>query len=94
MLTIIAIRDIAIILLALESILIGVLLTFLILEVRSLTRMLQTEVKPLLNSVNETAATVKGTTQFLSSNVAQPMIRVASVGAGISGAIQSLRRKE
>ncbi len=88
------IRDIAIILLALESIIVGILLIVLILEVRNLARMLQTEIKPMLASLNETAATVKGTTTFLSNNVAQPFIRASSVAAGVGGAVRGLRRSD
>ncbi len=88
-----AIRDIAIIVLAVESIVVGILLIVLILEIRNLARMLQTEVKPMLASLNETAATVKGTTTFLSNNVAQPFIRASSVAAGVGGVLSGLRRK-
>jgi hypothetical protein len=88
------VRDLAIILLAVESIVVGILLIILILEVRSLARLLQTEIKPLLTSVNETAATIKGTTAFLSDNVAGPVIRMASVAAGVGRAIRTLRRSD
>jgi hypothetical protein len=88
------IRDLAIILLAVESIVVGILLIILILQVRGLARMLETEIKPLLTSVNETAATIKGTAAFMSDNVAEPIIRAASAAAGVRRAILILRRSD
>jgi hypothetical protein len=90
---IVIVRDVAIIVLALESIVIGLLLIILIWQVRSLAKLLQTEVKPMLDSVNETARTVKGTTAFLSDNVAAPLIRAASIAAGVNRAIRTFQQR-
>jgi len=84
-------RDIMLILLALETLIVGVLMIVLILQIRSLIRLLQSEIRPILNSVNETATTVKATTAFLSKNVASPVIRVASFSAGAAKAIRMFR---
>ena len=78
-------RDVAIIILALESIIIGILLAFLILQVRALVRFLREEIQPILDSVNETTSTVRGTTAFVSDTVVRPVMRVA-------GLISALRR--
>lgn len=90
---IVIVRDVAIIVLALESIIIGLLLIVLIWQVRGLANLLQTEIKPILDSVNETARTVKGTTAFLSDNVASPLIRAASVAAGVNRAVRTFRER-
>ncbi|MFQ6057947.1 MAG: hypothetical protein ACE5MB_03580 [Anaerolineae bacterium] len=90
---IVIVRDIAIIALALESLIIGLLLIVLIWQIRSLARLLEHEVKPILDSVNETASTVKGTTVFLSDNVISPIIRVASLASGVNRAIKVLTRR-
>jgi len=77
------IRDAAIVLVAFESILIGALLIILTIQVRGLVVLLRDEIRPLLESVNETVATVRGTTQFMSENVVSPTIRTASFLAGM-----------
>ncbi len=86
-----AARDIMIILLALETLIIGILMIVLIIQIRNLIRLFQTEIRPIFDSVNETAATVKTTTAFLSNNVASPVIRAVSFGAGAAQAIRTFR---
>jgi signal transduction histidine kinase len=75
--TVAVIRDIAIIILAVESLVIGVLLILLIIQMRSLTVMLQEEIQPILESARDTATTVRGTTVFISDTFVQPLIRAA-----------------
>jgi hypothetical protein len=82
------VRDVAIIFLALESIVIGVILLILIWEVRNLAKMLREDVKPILQSVDDTARTVRGTTTFVSSNFVTPLVRVSSFTSGI---VETLR---
>ena len=57
-------RDGAIILLAIESLIIGGLLVLLVWQVWRLVRLLEKEVKPLLDSANDTVSTMRGTTAF------------------------------
>lgn len=86
------VRDIAIIILAIESLLIGLFLIILIWQIRGLTRFLQDELQPIMDSATETVTTIRGTTVFLSDNVASPLIRVASFAAGVNRLLQTLRR--
>jgi len=83
-------RDVAIILLAVESIVIGVLLAVLLIQIRKLIRMLQEEIKPMIESANDTVKNVKGTTQFVSETVVTPLVRVKSYYAGTKQALQTL----
>ena len=83
-------RDVAIILLAVESIVIGVLLTVLLIQIRKLIRMLQEEIKPMLESANDTVKNVKGTTQFVSETVVTPLIKIKSYYAGTMQALHTL----
>ena len=71
-------RDIAIIVLALESIVIGVLLAVLVIQVIRLVKLLREEVLPILNSTQETVSTVRGTASFVSDHVVQPVVKVSS----------------
>ena len=84
------VRDLAIVLLALESVVIGVLLCILLLQVRKLVKLLREEIKPLLDSANETAATVQGTAGFVSENVVQPVIKFKSYAAGAKQTLRTL----
>ena len=88
-----SVRDLAIILLALESLVIGVVLVVLILEIRNLAKLLREEIKPILDSADETARTVRGTTSFVSETLVNPMIRASSVAAGVVQALRILTRR-
>jgi hypothetical protein len=70
------IRDIFIIFMALEFLLIGVALVILIIQLATLINLLQNEVKPILESTSETANTLRGTAVFLSDNLVEPVIRL------------------
>jgi predicted tellurium resistance membrane protein TerC len=70
------IRDIFIIFMALESLVLGVALVILIVQMARLINLLQNEVKPILESTNETVSTLRGTTAFLSDNLAGPVIKL------------------
>ena len=86
-------RDVAIIVLALESIIIGILLVFLILQVQALVRLLREEIRPILDSVNETASTVRGTTAFVSDTVVSPVMRVVGIVAALRRIFHVLTRR-
>jgi hypothetical protein len=77
------IRDIFIIFMAFESIVIGVSLVVLVIQVSTLINLLQNEVKPILKSTKETVDTLKGTTEFLSSNLVEPVIKLNGYLAGM-----------
>jgi hypothetical protein len=77
------IRDIFIIFMALESLLIGAALIVLIVQVSSLINLLQNEVRPILDSTNETVNHLRGTTEFLGENVVEPVIKLSSYLAGM-----------
>ncbi len=68
------IRDIAIIIIAVQSIVIGVMLGILIWQVWRLVKMIQNEIKPLIDDAQTTVKTVRGTATFLSDNMVEPVI--------------------
>lgn len=76
-------RDAAIIFVAFETLLIGVLLIILMLQVQALLRLLREEIQPMLAAINETLATVRGTTQFVSENVVSPVVKWSGYLAGL-----------
>lgn len=77
------VRDIFIIFLALESVVIGIVLVILVVQVSTLINLVQNEIKPILKSTTDTVNTLKGTTQFLSQNLVAPVIKANSYSAGI-----------
>jgi hypothetical protein len=76
------IRDIFIIFMAFESLLIGAALVILVIQFASLINLIQNEVKPILESTTETVNTLRGTTAFLSENMVGPVIKLNSYLAG------------
>jgi hypothetical protein len=77
------IRDIAIIVVAIESIFVFLLLGILVWQVWRLTKMIQTEVKPILDDAQDTLGTLRGTTTFVSDHVVTPVTRTTSKVAGM-----------
>jgi hypothetical protein len=73
------VRDIFIILMALESLLIGLTLTILIIQIARLTNLLENEIKPILASTNETISNLRGTSKFLSDNLVEPVIKLNEI---------------
>jgi MFS family permease len=83
-------RDVFIIFMALESLVIGVALVVLIVQLAVLTNLLKHEIKPILEATQETANTVRGTTLFLSENLVEPVMKLNSYVAGLSRLVETL----
>jgi hypothetical protein len=77
------VRDIFIIFMALESLLIGAALIVLIIQLANLINLLQNEVKPILKSTTDTVNTLRGTTEFMSEHLVEPVIKLNSYLAGL-----------
>lgn len=88
--TIEAVRDIFLIVLALEFCLFGIVLVILLVMVIRLINMLEFEIKPILDKTNETVNTVRGTTLFMSENVVKPVTRARAQSAGIMRGLRVL----
>jgi hypothetical protein len=88
------IRDIFLIFMALESLLIGVALIVLITQVASLVNLLQNEVRPILKATNETVNTLRGTAEFLGENVVEPVIKLNGYLAGLQRVLELMGLKK
>lgn len=79
------VRDVFIIILALQAILITLALVVLVVQVANLVNLLQTEIKPLLSNLQETLNTAKGSAQFVGESLATPIIKASGflAGAGV-----------
>jgi hypothetical protein len=88
------IRDVFIIVVALESLVIGAALIILILQLASLINLLQNEVRPILNATNETVNHLRGTAEFLGENVVEPVIKLNGYLASMSRVIELMGIKK
>jgi hypothetical protein len=84
------VRDVAIVLLALESVVIGVLFVIMLIQIRQLIRVLRDEIGPILRSTQETTNTVRGTTTFVSEQIVTPLIKASSYATGTMQAVRNL----
>jgi hypothetical protein len=85
------IRDVVIVFMAAEALLIGLALVLLIVQLARLTALLQNEIRPILMSTQETLDTVRGTTTFLGNNLVDPVIKANSSLAAVRRALNLLR---
>lgn len=75
-------RDLAVIALALEGILIIAAIAILIVQVARLANVFKNEVKPILENTQETVQAARLTTEFVGKNAAEPFIRSRSFVSG------------
>ena len=85
------IRDIFIIFMAVETLVIGLVLIILIIQLARLINLLQNEIKPILNSTNESVDTLRGTIIFISDNLAEPIVKLNEYMAAVKQLGEFLR---
>jgi len=88
------VRDVFIIFMALESLVLGVAMIILIVQLATLINLLQNDIKPIIKSTNETVNTLRGTVTFLSDNLSEPVILLNSYLAGIKQFMDTLRPRK
>lgn len=88
------IRDIFIIVVALESLVIGAALIVLIVQLASLINLLQNEVRPILNATSETVNNLRGTAEFLGESVIEPVIKLNGYLASMNRVIELMGIKK
>lgn len=89
------IRDVFIIVVALETLVIGIALVVLLIQLASLINLLQNEVRPILQATTETVNTLRGTAEFLGESVIEPVIKLNSYLASIQRVLElmGIKRK-
>ena len=88
------IRDVFIIVVALESLVIGVALIVLVVQLASLINLLQNEVRPILKATNDTVNNLRGTAEFLGENVVEPVVKLNGYLAGLSRMLELMGIKK
>lgn len=84
------VRDIIIIFLALESVILVGLMVALVIQMMSLVRLMRDEVRPLITSAQETVNSARGTTQFVSRKIVTPTAEAAANVAQVKRMFQVL----
>lgn len=84
------IRDLFIILLAIEGMFTGIALILLVLQLAALVNLLQNEIKPIVDNANATVQTVRGTAEFMSQNAVEPVMKFGMLVAGIGGVMREV----
>ncbi len=77
-------RDIIIIAMAMEGILIITSIAVLVVQIARLTNLVRSEVKPIVDGTRETVDGAKVTAEFVSKSLAEPLIQLKSFWAGLS----------
>ena len=85
------IRDVFIIFMALEFLLIGIVMIILIIQLARLSLLLQNEISPILESTQETANTLRGTTEFMSEHLVEPVLKLNQYLAGMNRIVDFFR---
>lgn len=88
------IRDVFIIVVALESLVIGVALVVLIVQLAGLINLLQNEVRPILKATNDTVNNLRGTAEFLGENMVEPVIKLNGYMAGLNRMLELMGVKK
>jgi hypothetical protein len=87
------VRDLMIIFMAAESLFIGLTLVVLLVQLARLINLLQNDIKPILDSTNETVNTLRGTVTFLGDNLTEPVMKLNELVAAFGQLRKLLRLK-
>jgi hypothetical protein len=77
------IRDVFIIMIAALTLLMGFVLILLTIQLARLINLLQNEIRPILESTNETTRTLRGTAVFMSEHLTEPVVKMNEYSAGL-----------
>jgi uncharacterized protein YoxC len=84
------VRDLVLILLAVQAMLLGIALIVLVLQLAAVVNLLQNEIDPVIRNLQDTSQTVKGTSQFLSENLTAPVIESKAWVAALRTLLQEI----
>ena len=83
-------RDLLIVVMALELILIGGAITVFFIQIARLVNLINTELYALIDAASDTVNTVKGTAEFLSKNLAEPIISAQGTIRGLGKLVKDV----
>ncbi len=86
------VRDVVIILLAVESLIIGGVTLFLLYQIIMLVTLIREELIPLIQSAQDTVNSARGTTVYVSRKIVVPSVRAATTAARLQAMARVLFR--
>jgi hypothetical protein len=89
------IRDLLIIVVTLEVIVVGAAITVFLIQIARLVNLVSNELEPLITATSDTVNTVRGTALFLSKNLVEPVMTMNSALKGlakVAGDVDVLRK--
>jgi hypothetical protein len=86
-----SLRDLLLVLLALEFMVVGIALTLLMIQLARLSILFEQEVRPMVRSAQETIQHLSGTARFLDENLVDPILKINSVLAGLQRTMDIFR---
>jgi len=84
------VRDLLIIALALELLVMGVAFVVFLVQVARFINLMNNEIQPIITSTSETLNTVRGTAAFLSKNLVEPVIAANAALRGMAKAMKDV----
>jgi hypothetical protein len=94
-------RDIFLVVLGVQSMIIGLLLiavlvslVYLVLKLYDLVHLVQTELRPIMQQADDTVRTVRSRAVFISDSAVKPVIEVMACVAAVKSIIRSFTRSE
>ena len=85
-------RDVFLLILLLESVLIVAALAILMLQAAGFLIMLRSEIQPILDNARETTRLSRATAQFINNNAVDPLIQIKSFLSGLLAFLRELLR--
>lgn len=70
-----------------------VVIAYLVIKVNDLIQLLDREIRPVLNKLQQTTTTIGGTATFISEKAVQPVISTASMVAGLNAIFRALFKR-
>jgi membrane protein implicated in regulation of membrane protease activity len=84
------VRDLFIIVLALTMILILAAVTVLIIQIARFVNLMTNEAKPLITTTQDTINTVRGTAEFVSRHVTEPIVKTSGALGGVAKVVSDV----
>lgn len=85
------IRDLLLIFLILEAIVIGVAIVVMVVQLSALLNLLQNEIDPIVQNTQQATQTVRGTAEFMSKRLVKPVVSTTAALAGATAFLREIR---
>ncbi|PJF42464.1 MAG: hypothetical protein CUN55_09995 [Phototrophicales bacterium] len=86
------IRDLLLIFLILEAIIIGIAIVVMVIQLSALLNLLQNEISPIVQNTQQATKTVRGTAEFMSKRLVKPVIGTTAAFAGLTTFLREVRK--